>query len=1018
MDEFEEMMNMAMDSLHMADVSLPKRDLSKPYAIEAPPQVTVPGYEDVAQETAGMTDVQLQDRMYEKAEVEGMYTPPITVAMLKNDPTMAAASRDVYQLFEGKPFEGSDADVVQYGIDVMGEFTFNFAGPVGIQLSGGQSSPGGTLKQAAALIGQGDANKAQAFLYVMDQYDRLGVEAEGGFSRMFKGLVADPSNWAAAVTLGGSKILQMGGQTATKQGIKYQIRQLAKNATTAVAARPAIAAGIGEMFRSGITEERIIGIEEEAGAEIVPEEKAARIGIASAIGGLTGAGFVKGAETVGKGLKAGIEETVMPGVRDFVEGAEGRVLAREADTSVQLNAGFDPTAVADRVIVGLKKIRGEEATNLPQEQLTAIKNAAPDDDQAGFAVDVAEKTFARFPESDGWMKPEINISSPKNPPFKINNKGEVEINWKETPYNFHMPPEGVTKEQHATNLSSSMVDEVAALVSRAQSGDQAAQDIVRQATWYRSMRSKLREQYGGLGDTFADLLGATSAQTGVQQNYENAAIILKKYSQGDYDEAISMFQKKVDAGESLSGVDLTRAHKDPNNPFYLIAKDTNALFNANSPAATKALLDMFRQVKAGQSPKTINFTGNLIGYGTNATVDVWAARNLRRLAGLPRIPTVNEKGVGGMHLAKSTLDDPRVGGEFGFGQDVFSQAADQINSLGIVKSYDPALGDLGDDDLQALVWFMEKEIWTEKGWTSKAGEGGSFDYEAGLSGSSNPERVKKLRSIITSKNSTPEAVAAAQDELNRIGSPPVRYTAGISMQRPGKKPTNIQQALLSEKITEPLKDDPTVLGYQANNTYGMFAGDAERSLNYEIVARQNFDPEKATQALVEAGRANDQDSVFLSKIVAPDTPNANPGIEIYFDARKDPDFAKKIEQVLRDKEIDGVTFITDARVSDRPMEQIVTGEETAGLTGIRFQYIPEFDPEFLPENAAKILEDKADEYLQVVKELSNFEGISYADLTYYDTKVFKNTDRSGTEWINGGTSYEEYLGKNASETAQ
>jgi hypothetical protein len=359
MDEFEEMMNMAMDSLHMADVSLPKRDLSKPYAIEAPPQVTVPGYEDVAQETAGMTDVQLQDRMYEKAEAEGMYTPPITVAMLKNDPTMAAASRDVYQLFEGKPFEGSDADAVQYGIDVMGEFTFNFAGPVGIELSGGQPSPGGTLKQAAALIGQGDANKAQAFLYVMDQYDRLSVEAEGGFSRMFKGLVADPSNWAAAVTLGGSKILQMGGQTATKQGIKYQIRQLAKTATEKVAKYPAVAAGVGEAVRAGATEERIIGIEEEAGAEIVPEEKAARIGIASAIGGLTGAGFVKGAEVTGKGLKAGIEETVMPGVRNFVEGAEGRMLAREADTSVQLNAGVDVPAAIDKAIVGAQKLMGK-----------------------------------------------------------------------------------------------------------------------------------------------------------------------------------------------------------------------------------------------------------------------------------------------------------------------------------------------------------------------------------------------------------------------------------------------------------------------------------------------------------------------------------------------------------------------------------------------------------------------------------------------------------------------------------
>jgi hypothetical protein len=113
------------------------------------------------------------------------------------------------------------------------------------------------------------------------------------------------------------------------------------------------------MVRSGITEERIIGIEEEAGAEIVPEEKAARIGIASAIGGLTGAGFVKGAETVGKGLKAGIEETVMPGVRDFIDGAEGRMLAREDGTAVQLNAGVDVPAAVDQAIVGVQKLVGK-----------------------------------------------------------------------------------------------------------------------------------------------------------------------------------------------------------------------------------------------------------------------------------------------------------------------------------------------------------------------------------------------------------------------------------------------------------------------------------------------------------------------------------------------------------------------------------------------------------------------------------------------------------------------------------
>ena len=47
-----------------------------------------------------------------------------------------------------------------------------------------------------------------------------------------------------------------------------------------------------------------------------------------------------------------------------------------------------------------------------------------------------------------------------------------------------------------------------------------------------------------------------------------------------------------------------------------------------SAARAGALLDTFRQISKGASPKTPNFTGNLIGYTDEATVDVWAARNV------------------------------------------------------------------------------------------------------------------------------------------------------------------------------------------------------------------------------------------------------------------------------------------------------------------------------------------------------------------------------------------------------
>ena len=120
---------------------------------------------------------------------------------------------------------------------------------------------------------------------------------------------------------------------------------------------------------------------------------------------------------------------------------------------------------------------------------------------------------------------------------------------------------------------------------------------------------------------------------------------------------------------------------------------------------------MFRQVKKDKAPKTINFTGNLIGFGNEATIDVWAARYLRDAAGLPRIPPPAEKAVAGKHLTKSTLEEPRIGSEFGFGQKVFADVAAELNQQGRIKELNPDIGDLGPDDLQAVIWFLEKEKW-------------------------------------------------------------------------------------------------------------------------------------------------------------------------------------------------------------------------------------------------------------------------------------------------------------------
>ena len=172
---------------------------------------------------------------------------------------------------------------------------------------------------------------------------------------------------------------------------------------------------------------------------------------------------------------------------------------------------------------------------------------------------------------------------------------------------------------------------------------------------------------------------------------------------------------------------------------------------------------------------------------------------------------------------------------------------------------------------------------------------------------------------------------------------------------------------------------------------------------------KNFDETNAVKALVEAGRKYDQDAVFWSKVVSPNAPNARPGAEVYFMKRQGLDYAQQVTAALKKHGIDGFTFITDARLKDQPRMQAGGSEQTGGLTGVRFQYIPEFDPDFTPANAAQRYKEMAKLFRKAMRDIGKLSDISYADVVHYDTKVFKNTDRQGAEWINGGSSYSEIL---------
>ena len=614
-----------------------------------------------------------------------------------------------------------------------------------------------------------------------------------------------------------------------------------------------------------------------------------------------------------------------------------------------------------------------------------------------------------YPSADGWAQGEMQVTKVKP------KKDKYEIVYKEVPYGFEKPPENMSPAQWQQEMVGREVDEIRKLAQRAKSGDQAAIDIIKQANWYRGIRNTLRSELGGLGDVFADVLGATSAQTGVELNWRNAVEIMRRFSRGEYDDEIRMYQEMLDKG-SVNPTALQKMHKDPNNPFKLITSSAGALFNANSPAATKALFDMFRVAKG--APKTPNFTGNLIGYTNAATVDIWDARHLRRLAGLPRLPPLVEKGVTGGHLKGSTLEAPRIGGEFGFGQAVKRDAAKIINEEGIIRDVAPQFEDMNPDDLQAVAWFLEKELWTRNGWTNKAGEGGSFEYEAALAGAESPEAVNALRRQLNEtfkpppqrKRETDEQYAqrvageqeafnarqaVAQDELDAMKAPFARYVLGISVERPDVRPTNVRQAEIAAQLGEPAKIDPNVVMYQINNTYGRFMQSDERAFNAEFVVRKNFDPTNVTRRMVEVAKQADQDAAFISKVMPQRTETSRPGVEIYFRKRQSPEFARTLSDKLTEYGVDGFTFVTDNRVMDRPGAQAgLEGEAIAGINGLRFQYIPEFDigreawEAMSPEEKAAKIDEIEELYDDIARDIVKTEpGISAANLMYYDTNV-------------------------------
>ena len=566
----------------------------------------------------------------------------------------------------------------------------------------------------------------------------------------------------------------------------------------------------------------------------------------------------------------------------------------------------------------------------------------------------ARSTKRRHPPRAGWAQIEavgVEAVTEDDGTVKLDKTGKpvAEVKWKTIAYGFNVP-KGAKKAPPKRDIAlvNQVADQFKRMINdifrRAAEGDQTAVNIIAHQTWYRGVAEVLRREFGAQGDLFADLLGATSPNTPVNTNWRFAIEILHRFSRGEFDTVMTDFIKYLEEGGSPDEYRKAGHEK--------IRQASGKLYGMNSVNSMIALANLWRNIQPGTSPKARNFALNLIGQSNMATIDVWAARMLRRAANsirgmsLPRIPPPAEKGLTG----KWNVDATDVGGEFGFGAAVLAKVSADLAAEGI---------EVSPPDLQAIAWFAEKELWTQNDWTNVAGEGGSF-------------------------------------EENIEATPTNRFVFGFSVQQGNKRPEPGVPSAAQARILATIKGDDLVLSARIKPTYGMFMGKAEEAFDIEIVTKPGFDPSLMLSELSKLAKERTQSSVFISRVLGPTEKNSNarPGAEVYFKAGTKMAQIRDVMREFRLRGIDGFTLAVDPRAItvDKPAKEFVA---------VRVQYVPEYDESASPDTIDATLTQKTIELDAAVQALRQNPKVAFARAYQYDTEVLS------------GKTYDDYIDRAA-----
>ena len=633
----------------------------------------------------------------------------------------------------------------------------------------------------------------------------------------------------------------------------------------------------------------------------------------------------------------------------------------------------------------LKKERGDnrgqrkvsKTVALSAAEKTAIRNSIKGtgvEEMAAF--DVVREWKKRHPKSD-WLIPEITG-------VDVGSKGEIKVKTKNQKYNYNIDPktkkQAVSGSPHYNKIVNNVTNEIIDIAKRAQGGDPAAQRVMDNAGWYKNVESRLRTEYGSFSGMMADILGATSPNTPVGTNFKFSQDILNRSTSGEFDQVMNGFADALDRRYELqdqaaayleaqksAGRTKKSAMQDPQytqmqdeakSISQRLQAEENTIkqssfdpktgkpknYGINSYNSMIALADRWRVLRVGGAPKARNFSGNLSGRSENATIDVWAARNLRRHSGLKPIPSSAESAVTGNIVDAENF---RNSLEFGFGQDVLADATVRINNeLGL---------DLDPRDLQALQWFAEKDHWTKNGWTSATGEGGSFE-------------------TMMDQDPVSSMFLGISREQNQ------------AFQGNDFVPTPAQSEATAKQIVGAGGVDPDVRAVKGMPTIGQYDA-PETAMDIDVVSTQDQIPTSILDAAAKQAVKDKQDSWFIANRVDTSIGQANPsgfnvGSEVYFKdgVSSDSQVLKDIQKDLSDQGVPGYTMIVDPRNADK-------------VVGVRFLDIPQFyDAEgfarMSPDQYGQHATQTIGAYNEIGKRLqSKFPQVQSATPGYFDVNV-------------------------------